>query len=190
MRGVLELVPINPPPGPPLPPVIVPIAVPVAVTLVNTNLAVLGIINSLSDPSGVVFALAQLAPSAPALAAPYVAFEGSRQFQNLWLARLDQTLCGQVRQPRADEQANCPQPESGWWLKGFGYLGTQGAVSGFVGYNSAMGGAMIAYDRFVDPATRVGFGVGYARSAITGQTFDARADFNTYRATLYAPNSV
>jgi uncharacterized protein with beta-barrel porin domain len=186
VTGVPLLVPLTPPPGPPLPPVLIPITIPLVPVLLLSNLNVVNAINALSDPAGVVYALAQLAPSAPAISAPFVAFEGARQFQNLWLSRLDEQMCNQVRQPKAGEEVPaCPQPVDGWWLKGFGYYGNQGATSGFVGYNSAIAGVMMAYDRFVTPEARVGFGVGYAHSLLNGNTFDARTDFNTYRATVY-----
>lgn len=47
---------------------------------------------------------------------------------------------------------------------------------------------MIAYDAPVGPRTRVGLGLGYARSTIDGRTFDsgsAATDFNSYKATAY-----
>ncbi len=184
VTGVPAQVPIvNPPPVP-----IVPVAVPVATTLLTAPvvLNVLAAVNALSDPVGVVNALAQLAPSAPAISAPFVAFEGARQFQNLWLSRLDENMCSQIRQPRqGEERQPCPQPVDGWWLKGFGYFGNQGAVGANVGYYSDIAGGMIGYDRFITPEARIGIGVGYARSSLTGYTFDARTDFNTYKATLY-----
>src|SRR6185295_5748847 len=55
----------------------------------------------------------------------------------------------------------------------------------FVGYRSKTGGAMIAYDVSLRPDTRLGFGLGYARSAINGKTFDTSTDVDTYRATAY-----
>jgi hypothetical protein len=126
VTGVPALVPIAPPPGIVLPPT-APIAIVVVPALLPTTLGVLGAINALTNATDVVNALAQLAPSAPALAAGYVAFENSRQFQNLMLARLDEVMCSQVRQPRPGEEApRCPQPDNGWWLKGFGYWGNQG----------------------------------------------------------------
>ena len=139
-------------------------------------------INALTDPAAVINAVAQLAPSTPSLAAPLVTFQGIRQFQNLWASRLD--LCSQeANQP----DANCQgyEPRSGWWLKGFGYYGNQGARGDSTGYDSRIFGTMIAYDAPIGLDTRAGLGFGYSRSTIDGDTFDADTDFDTYRALAY-----
>jgi uncharacterized protein with beta-barrel porin domain len=181
------LVPVEPPPGVPLPPV-APIAAPVVPVLVDipnpspdlTN--VLAPINALTDPAAVVNAEAQLAPSTPSLAAPLVTFQGIRQFQNLWLSRLD--MCSQeANQPDANCLGN--EPRSGWWVKGFEYFGSQDARGAFTGYDSRILGTMIAYDAPIGLDTRAGLGFGYARSTINGDTFDASTDFDTYQATAF-----
>ena len=185
VTGVPAQVPLGGGPGGPLPPT-TPTAIPVATTLLGTNLAVLGAINALTNAADVVNALAQLAPSAPALAAGYVTFENSRQFQNLLLAHLDEVMCSQVRQRKPGEETQaCPQPNNGWWLKGFGYWGNQGTVNAFVGYNSSIIGGMMGYDRQLDPGLRAGLAVGYSKSTINGQMFDAQTAFDTYRLTAY-----
>ncbi|MGZ5126228.1 MAG: autotransporter outer membrane beta-barrel domain-containing protein, partial [Burkholderiales bacterium] len=183
--GIPLLVPLNPPPGAVLPPV-TPIAAAVAQAILAAPPSVAAALNAFSDPASVVNALAQLAPSAPDLAAPLVTYQVTREFQNLWMARLDERLCGDVRRPDA-QNATCPRNEkgNGWWVKGFGYFGDQDARDTFVGYRSRTGGAMIAYDTLLRPDTRAGFGVGYSRSAIDGKTFDASTDIDTYRATAY-----
>ena len=50
-------------------------------------------------------------------------------------------MCGQVDQPRqpgTEQPSTCQrnEPSAGWWVKGFGYFGDQGAQDGFTGYNS------------------------------------------------------
>lgn len=185
VTGIPAEVPLVPPPGVPLPPV-TPIAIPIATTIIPAALPILAPINALTNPVDVVNALAQLAPSAPAIAAGYVTFENSRQFQNLLLAHLDEVMCSQVRQRRPDEETTaCPQPYNGWWLKGFGYWGNQGMVNSFVGYNSSIIGGMMGYDRLLDPGLRAGVAVGYSRTTINGQQFDAQTAFSTYRVTAY-----
>ena len=130
--------------------------------------------------------ITQVGPSVPDLAVPLVVFQNSRLFQSLWLSRLDEIACGQVRQPREGEEAlPCPQKASGWWLKGFGALGTQGADGTFAGYNSSIVGTMIGYDFAVVPDTRIGIGVAYARSTIAGSANAGGVGFDTYRATAY-----
>jgi outer membrane autotransporter protein len=181
------LVPIVPPPDVVLPPV-TPMAVPVVPVLVVLPVTpdvveVLTSINALSDPVAVVDAVAQLAPSTPALAAPLVRFQGSRQFQNLWSSRLD--MCRQeVNQP-PDPNCRGNKPRSGWWVKGFGYFGNQDARGAFTGYDSRVFGTMVAYDAPLGLDTRAGLGFGYARSMIAGEMFDASTDFDTYQATAY-----
>jgi uncharacterized protein with beta-barrel porin domain len=182
--------PIAPPPGVHLPPV-APIAAPIVPVLIAipnpspdlTN--VLAPLNALIDPAAVVNAVAQLAPSTPALAAPLVTFQGSRQFQNLWLSRLD--MCSQVSQPYYEKDPNCRdnEPRNGWWVKGFEYFGNQDARGTFTGYDSRIIGTMIACDAPIGLDTRAGLGFGYARSKINGDTFDASTDFDTYQATAY-----
>jgi outer membrane autotransporter protein len=154
-------------------------------------------INALTTPAAVVSAVAQLAPSVPDLAAPQVTFQGTRQFEDFWLSHLDEVMCGQVSQPQQVNQpdagnATCRtnEPQAGGWLKGFGYFGSQGSQAAFGGYNFNIYGTMVGYDAPlihmpIEGETRVGFGIGYARSTINGTTFSANTDFNTYTATAY-----
>ncbi len=149
--------------------------------------------------AAVATAVAQLAPSNPDLAAPLVTFEGTRAFQNLLSSHLDESLCAQASseaddQRRADEQhrpdsetSTCPENNqyNGLWAKGFGYFGSQGAQGPFLGYDSRILGVMVGYDTALNPDTRVGLGVGYARSNLHGNTFDTQTDFNTYQAMVY-----
>jgi outer membrane autotransporter protein len=204
--GIPLLVPIQPPAGVPLPPN-VPVAAPVVPVLLaiaapppgsplpDTDLVavVLPALNAFSDPGEVVNAVAQLAPSAPILSAPLVTFQGSRQFRGILQSRIDEILCGPIRQDEP-EVAGCRDDQySGWWLKGFGYAGRQGARDGMSGYDTSIVGAMIGFDVAAGPHTRVGFGLGYARSEIDGQTFgsgSAETSFNSYRGTIYAAHEI
>jgi uncharacterized protein with beta-barrel porin domain len=196
--GIPLTVPLAPPPGVPLPPT-APLAGAAAAALLAATqtpdiVNVEAAINTLSDPAAVVNTLTQLAPSAPDVAAPLVAFQGTRQFQDLWLQRMDEVMCGEVdERRREDEPQMCRrnEPHSGWWAKAFGNFGEQGATGSFLGYKSRVVGTMIAYDTPLmrdEPAgisTRGGIGIGYAHSAIDGKTFSANTDFNTYQATAY-----
>jgi outer membrane autotransporter protein len=173
-----------------------PITAPIVPALLTTPLtpdvtAVLAAVNALSDPAAVVNAVTQLAPSTPDLVAPLVTFQESRQFQNLWMSRLDTVLCNQVSQP-AEENLSCQGNDrrDGWWLKGFGYFGSQDARQGIAGYDSRIGGGMLAYDAPLGPNTRAGLGIGYARSTIDGRTFSTSTDSNSYQATAYVGHEV
>ena len=203
VTGVPLVVPIAPgaPPVPtqPIAAPVAPVIIAVAPTLPPTSplFSAAAAINALTDPVAIVNATAQLAPSAPDLGAALVTFQGSRQFEGLWLSRLDDVTCGQVGQRMPDDQAPvCKKdyPHDGWWTKGFAYLGSQGTRNGFTGYDSRIVGTMIAYDTpiFRDQPlgieTRVGAGIGYAQSHIDGTpigTGGSNADFNTYEATAY-----
>jgi outer membrane autotransporter protein len=74
-------------------------------------------------------------------------------------------------------------PRSGWWVKGFGYFGSQDAQGPFMGYDSSTYGTMLGYDMPLDSGTRAGLGIGYARSTVDGKTFIADTDFNSYQTT-------
>ena len=167
-----------------------PVANPVAdvvgnalLTLPSTSPIVVAI-NALTTAGAVANAEAQLAPSTPSLAAPLVTYQGIREFQNLWLAHLD--ACGQVSWPSEDKE-NCKGKDavSGWWLKGFGYWGSQNARGAFTAYDSRIVGTMLAYDRPLGLNTRGGLGFGYAQSTIKGKVFDANTDSDTYQAVAY-----
>jgi uncharacterized protein with beta-barrel porin domain len=179
---------VPPPPGVTLPPA-APIAAPVVPVLIAIPptpdiVQVLAPINAITDPVAVVNAVVQLTPSTPSLATPLVTFRGIRQFRNLWTSRLD--MCSEVSEPNK-ENPNCRdnEPRNGWWLKGFGYAGSQDARDGFTGYNTRTLGTMIACDTPIGLGTRAGLGFGYARSTINGETFDASTEFDTYQAIAY-----
>ena len=202
---------ITPPGTPPVvvppiaAPVVVPptlsIAAPVVIPIItvlptvaptSTIIPVVAAINSLTTPEAVINAVAQLAPSAPDVAAGLVTFQAARELQNLWLSRLDDVTCGQISQPRdpaapPDQRtATCRENlRSGSWVKGFGYFGSQGSQSGFLGYNTGIYGTMLGYDQSIAPETRAGLGFGYARSQIDGMTFTASTASNTYQGTAY-----
>ncbi|MBF0489543.1 MAG: autotransporter domain-containing protein [Candidatus Omnitrophica bacterium] len=145
---------------------------------------VLTSINALTNANAVANAEAQLAPSTPALSAPLVIFQGIRQYQDLWLSRLD--MCSHFSTTE-EENTNCQDnaPVSGWWAKGFGNFANQSARNGFTEYDSRTYGSMIAYDVPIGLNTRAGLGLGYGRSTINGKTFDANVDMNTYQTTAY-----
>ena len=152
-------------------------------TLPVTSPVVLAI-NNLTTADAVANAEAQLAPSTPSLVAPLVTFQGAREFQNIWLSRLD--MCGQVSTPD-EEKSTCEDKKatSGWWAKGFGYFGQQNDRGAFPGYDSTIAGTMVAYDVPLGQDTRAGLGFGYARTTINGNTYDTNTNFDTYQTTAY-----
>ncbi len=153
-------------------------------------------LNAFTDPAAVVNAEKQLAPSASDVAAGLVTFQGTRQFQDLWLARLDDVMCGDVNALKHDDANSIcrkNEPTSGWWVKSFGYFGSQGQQGVFDGFESRTLGTMIAYDAplpglrdtSLGLETRVGLGIGYAQTTINDKGLADSTNSNTYRATAY-----
>jgi outer membrane autotransporter protein len=188
------LVPLAPPPGVTLPPTaaVAALVVPALLASSSPDVAnVLASLNSISDPTLVVNALAQLAPSSSDLAAPLVTFQAVGQFQGLLMSHLDDSLCREVSALEQNPAScNGEDQRGGWWTKGFGYAGSQGSQGSFAGYDSVIAGGMVGYDVQVGNGTRVGISVGYARSTITGKPFDTETDGNSYQATAYVNHEV
>jgi outer membrane autotransporter protein len=122
------------------------------------------------------------------VAVPLVTFQGTRQVQGLFMSRLENVLCGPPLL-NSEEESTCNKEQSGgWWLKGFGYSGSQGARNSFSGYDASIVGATIGYDTPLDPNTRIGFGLGYAQSELDSKALGggkAGTDFDSYRASVY-----
>ena len=190
-----------------VPPVVAPIAapvVPVLVAIIATVppsadiLTVIAPINALTDPVAVAAAVAQLAPSVVSLATPSATFQATRQFDALAMSRLDTIACNHMKMV-SDSRASRPDDadtacvgqdqRSNWWLRGFGYSADQGARQAFAGYNTMIFGTMVGYDMPIDPDTRVGLGIGYARSTITERSGGNQTDFDSYQGTAYAGHS-
>jgi uncharacterized protein with beta-barrel porin domain len=149
-------------------------------------LASVGAINALTDASSVVHAVAQLSPSTASLASSLIAFQTARQFQNLWQSRLGTILCNDAARPEGETKAcegNAVQ--SNWWLKAFGYAGSQGARQSFAAYDSTIIGTMVGYDVAVGTNTRVGFGLGFGQSSVDESGSRNSTSFQTYQATAY-----
>jgi outer membrane autotransporter protein len=190
------LVPVTPDPS--VPPGSLPPVLPIAAAIVPVLLAtptspdligtVLPAINALSDPVAVVNAVAQLAPSAAALAAPLVTFQMGRQFQDLGMSHLTDTLCSlAARRPEDGDSLVCPvdTQRSGMWIKGFGQVSSQNAQGAFAGYDAAIYGTMIGYDMPLGPETRAGVAVGVGRGVIDGKGFNSNVTMNSYNAMAY-----
>lgn len=139
-------------------------------------------------------ALAQLAPGNTNLAAPWVAAQTTRLFEDLWMAQMDQiqTACCDANcepnKPNAPADLNaCKDAEQKgkWWAKGFGSQGEQGNVNNMNGYDTEAYGLMLAYDKPLNNQTRVGFGGGYANSTIDGNNSSGSTDIDSYQITGY-----
>jgi outer membrane autotransporter protein len=141
-------------------------------------------------------ALAQLAPGNTNLAAPWVAAQTTRLFEDLWMAQMDQmdqiqTACCyancEPNKPNVPADLTCKDAEQKgkWWAKGFGSRGEQDNVANMNGYDTEAYGLMLAYDKPLDNETRVGFGGGYANSSIDGNHSSGNTDIDSYQITGY-----
>lgn len=139
-------------------------------------------------------ALAQLAPGNTNLAAPWVAAQTTRLFEDLWMAQVDQiqTACCDANcepnKPNVPADLNaCKDAEQKgkWWAKGFGSQGEQDNVANMNGYDTEAYGLMLAYDKPLNNQTRVGFGGGYANSTIDGNHSSGSTDIDSYQITGY-----
>lgn len=139
-------------------------------------------------------ALAQLAPGNTNLAAPWVAAQTTRLFDDLWMAQVDQiaTACCDANcepnKPNVPADLNvCKDVEQKgkWWAKGFGSQGEQDNVTNMNGYDTKAYGLMLAYDKPLNNQTRVGLGGGYANSSIDGNNSSGNTDIDSYQITGY-----
>ena len=204
--GIPLTVAVTPPAGVTLPPTQV-IAAPVVPAVLAAAGAsaptsdllatVLPAINTISDATTVVNAVAQLAPSNTALGTSQVTFDGERAFQGLLSSHLGDGVCSPGSQTddqrRRDDNrkpndggSSCQSsPYSGLWVKGFGNFANQGAQGAFTGYTSTVLGGMVGYDVAITDDTRAGLGIGYAHSKIDSKTLGNTTGFNTRRITAY-----
>ena len=157
-------------------------------------LAAQNAIAGLANPAAINSALSQLAPSSPNLAAPWVAGQATRLFDDIWAARIDdiQDVCCDAacdtNKPSATNKTHrCKSDErhGTWWAKGFGSRGTQDDVSNLNGFDTKAYGLVLAYDKPVNNQTRVGFGGGYARSTIDENNSPNQTEINSFQLMTY-----
>jgi outer membrane autotransporter protein len=158
-------------------------------------LAIQNAIAVLPNAASINNALKQLAPGASNLAAPLAAAQTTQLFQDLWLARMDETqntCCDNICTPHDSQQTqtvsqkcNFQDQRGAWWGKGFGSAGNQDNVANTTGYNVKAYGAMLAYDMPFNDSTRVGFGGGYANTAVDGNDGTGRTKIDSYQLMAY-----
>ncbi|MCK9380039.1 MAG: autotransporter domain-containing protein [Sulfuritalea sp.] len=147
----------------------------------------------LPNAAAINSALLQLAPGAANLAAPWVAGQTARLFDDLWMARVDeiQSLCCSTCEPNKSgapvnaHECKGTEQRSNWWGKGFASQGRQGDVDNLSGYRSEALGLMLAYDRPLNADTRVGLGGAYANTTIDGNNSTGRTKVDSYQLTAY-----
>ena len=150
----------------------------------------------LPDAAAINNALQQLAPGAANLAAPWVAAQTTRLFDDLWMARVDeiQKLCCSPCEPsgsggpvKATKGTECKDSDkrSNWWGKGFTSQGRQDDADNQSGYRSEALGLMLAHDIPLNATTRIGLGGAYANTTIDGNNSTGRTKMDSYQLTAY-----
>lgn len=142
-------------------------------------------------------ALQQLAPGAANLAAPWVAGQTTRLFDDLWMARVDeiQKLCCSPCEPSQSggtaKATECKSNDkrSNWWGKGFASQGRQDDVDNRSGYRSEALGLMLAHDIPLNENTRIGLGGAYANTTIDGNNSTGRTKIDSYQVTAYVSHA-
>ena len=137
-------------------------------------------------------ALAQLAPGAANLAAPWVAGQATRLFEDMWMARVEEIqdlCCNACDLNKSNVPVNahkCKGTErSNWWGKVFDNVGRQGDKDNINGYRTKALGLMLAYDMPLNNQTRLGLGGGYANTTIDGNNFGGTTKIDSYQLTGY-----
>lgn len=157
-------------------------------------LAIQNAIAVLPDTASINNALKQLAPGSTNLAAPWVAGQTTRLFDDLLMARMDEiqdVCCDAACDPNKSSAPNkthdCKSDDQSgsWWAKGFGNLGRQREVNNVDGFDSKALGLAIAYDKPLNSETRIGLGGGYANSTIDGNNTAAQTTIDSYQVTGY-----
>lgn len=140
-------------------------------------------------------ALAQLAPGNTNIAAPWVAAQSTRMFEDLWMAQMDQiqsyccdTNCGPDEQKDVNACQD-DQQKGKWWAKGYGSQGEQDSVDNMNGYDTDSFGLMLAYDQPLNTNTRIGLAGGFANSRIDGNNTSSKTDIDSYQITSYLHHS-
>lgn len=155
-------------------------------------LAVQNAIFVLPDAAAINSALSQFGPNSTNLAAPWIAGQATRQFDDLWMARLDdQNANCDYNKPMAAYTRSCKSTEqrSNWWGKGFGSQSRQDNSTNLNGYQTQTAGLMVAYDVALDSKTRIGLGAGYANSDIDENRASGKTKVDSYQLTAYAKHT-
>ena len=139
-------------------------------------------------------ALQQLAPGNTNLAAPWIAGQATRMFEDQWMARFDEiqnhccdTTCDPSKQRDEQNTQACGNKKqvSNWWGKATGTVSNQDDRQGMSGYETGAAGLMMGYDVPLSNYSRLGVGGGYTKSAIDDNNSNANTDVDSYQVTGY-----
>ena len=161
---------------------------------VNTDLRIIqDAIAVLPNTFEINNALQQLAPSNTNLAAPWIAGQATRMFEDQWMARFDEIQnhccdnCDVAKQPNELNAQECGDRKqvSNWWGKANGSVGSQESRQGMSGFETEAAGLMVGYDVPLNNQMRLGLGGGYTKSSIDDNYSPANTEIDSYQATGY-----
>lgn len=148
----------------------------------------------LTTTSAINDALRQLAAGNTNVAAPWVAAQSIRMFDDLWMAQMDQLqykCCdancdpNKPNQPAVLNTCQDDQQTGRFWAKGYGRQGKQDNVDNRNGYDTESFGLMLAYDQPLNNQTRIGLAGGFGHSRIDSNNTSSKTDVDSYQITSY-----
>lgn len=151
-------------------------------------------IATLSTTTAINSALRQLAPGNTNLAAPWVATQANRLFEDHLMARMDEvqdnccdTACDPNKPHPVQKPHECADSrhEGNWWGKGIGSIGNQDGRNNMNGYETEAAGLMLGYDMPIGNKSLVGLAGGYTNSSIYDNNSPARTKVDSYQVTGY-----
>ncbi len=190
---------------------------------VGTELLAIATNNPGSDIASVMTAITAL-PSTSAMASallqfnpivdgstPWVSFEASQQFQNLWSKHMEngrciygaecdddcyngkkltdeeEVRCEKIEKAGCDSSVNCDDVKNRFeiWADGFGYRGSRQGSGGINGYSANIWGGMLGFQAPLDQMWSIGIGGGYAHSHVHRKKHRGKSTIQTYDATGY-----
>ena len=162
---------------------------------INSDLRIIqDAIAVLPNTTAINNALKQLAPSNTNLAAPWIAGQATRMFEDQLMAHFDEiqnnccdTTCDPTKPSNTKNPQECENKKqhSNWWGKAMGNVGNQDNRSGLSGYEIAAAGLALGYDVPLSDQTRVGLGGGYTNTSIDDNNSAARTKIDSYQVTGY-----
>jgi outer membrane autotransporter protein len=139
-------------------------------------------------------ALTQLAPSNTNLAAPWIAGQATRMFEDQLMARMDEvqanccdTACDTDKTRTEEKARECADTKqhNNLWGKAIGGIGNQDGRNNMSGYETEAVGFMLGYDVPLGNYSRAGLGGGYINTHIYDNDSAARTRVDSYQATAY-----
>lgn len=139
-------------------------------------------------------ALVQLAPGNTNLAAPWIAGQATRMFEDQLMARMDEvqanccdTACDPDKTRTEQKARECTDTKqhNNLWGKAIGSIGNQDGRNNMSGYETEAVGFMLGYDVPLGNYSRAGLGGGYINTHIYDNDSAARTRVDSYQATAY-----